>query len=156
MDVTLARIIHVASVILWIGGVGFVSTVLMPAVRRSRAPEDRLATFLNFESAFAPQARVTVALAGLSGLYMTWKLDAWARFASADHWWMHAMLGLWLAFALMLFILEPFVLHRRLARVVASDRSAPMFQRMERFHQIMLVLSLITVGGAIAGSHGLL
>lgn len=154
MDVTIARIIHVASIVLWIGGVGFVTTVLMPAVRRTRPPAERLATFLQFENTFAPQARVTVALAGLSGLYMTWRLDAWSRFTSPEQWWMHAMVGLWLVFALMLFVLEPLVLHRRLAGMIASGLSGPMFERMELFHRVMLILSLITVGGAIAGSHG--
>jgi uncharacterized membrane protein len=33
-DVTLARAIHVLAIVLWIGGVGLVTTVLLPAVRR--------------------------------------------------------------------------------------------------------------------------
>ena len=36
MDVVVARTIHVLAIVLWIGGVGFVTTVLMPAVRRGR------------------------------------------------------------------------------------------------------------------------
>jgi uncharacterized membrane protein len=32
-DVTIARALHVLSVVLWIGGVGFVTTVLLPTVR---------------------------------------------------------------------------------------------------------------------------
>jgi hypothetical protein len=35
MDIVIARIVHVLAVVLWIGGVGFVTTVLFPAVRRS-------------------------------------------------------------------------------------------------------------------------
>lgn len=76
MDLVVARIIHVLAVVLWIGGVGFVTTVLMPAVRRTEPPERRLQAFLASEERFAWQARVSVALAGLSGLYMTWRLDA--------------------------------------------------------------------------------
>jgi len=155
MDVTLARIVHVVSVVLWIGGVGFVTTVLFPAVRRSSPPEERLQAFLRFESRFAWQARISVALAGLSGLYMTWRLDAWSRFASLRLWWMHAMVCLWLIFALMLFVIEPFVIHRRLDRAVASGKSAALFDRMELFHRVMLALSLITVLGAVGGAHGL-
>ena len=33
-DFILARAVHVLSVLLWIGGVAFVTTVLLPAVRR--------------------------------------------------------------------------------------------------------------------------
>jgi uncharacterized membrane protein len=141
--------------LLWIGGVGFVTTVLFPAVRRGHAPEDRLAAFLRFEAPFAWQARISVALAGLSGFYMTWRLDAWSRFHSPAYWWMDAMLLLWLVFAAMLFVIEPLGLHRRLQRASAADGGAAAFHRMERFHRIMLGLSLVTVLGAVGGSHGL-
>jgi hypothetical protein len=42
-DVTIARAIHVVFVVLWIGGVGFVTTVLLPAIRSLRAPGERMA-----------------------------------------------------------------------------------------------------------------
>jgi uncharacterized membrane protein len=150
-----ARIVHVLAVVLWIGGVGFVTTVLFPAVRRSRAPQERLAAFLQFEAAFAWQARISVTLAGLSGLYMTWRLDAWSRFRSPGFWWMDAMVVLWLLFAAMLFVIEPLAVHRRITRAASSPASGPTFDRMERFHQIMLTLSLLTILGAVGGSHGL-
>jgi len=155
MDLVVARIIHVLSIVLWIGGVGFVTTVLFPAVRRSRPAEERLAAFLKFEGPFAWQARISVALAGLSGLYMTWRLGAWDRFQSPTGWWMDAMVALWLVFAAMLFVIEPFGLHRKLERAIATGTSSPLFDRMERFHRVMLVLSLLTVLGAVGGSHGL-
>jgi uncharacterized membrane protein len=155
MNIMIARIVHVLSVVLWIGGVGFVTTVLQPSVRRAHPPEERLEAFLRFEQSFSWQARISVALAGLSGVYMTARLDAWGRFASPRFWWMDAMIALWLVFALMLFVIEPFGLERRLKRAIAAGASAKLFDRMERFHQIMLVLSLATVLGAVGGSHGL-
>lgn len=155
MDLALARAIHVLAIVLWIGGVGFVTTVLFPAVRRTRPPEERLAAFAGFEGAFAWQARIAVALAGLSGLYMVAKMDAWDRFASPQFWWMHAMVCLWLIFALMLFVIEPFVLHRRLAKALEDPDSGRLFDRMERLHRVLLALSLVTVFGAVGGSHGL-
>lgn len=155
MDVSIARIFHVLSVVLWIGGVGFVTTVLFPAVRRTHAPEDRLAAFLRFEGPFSWQAKISVALAGLSGLYMTIRLDAWSRFASPAFWWMDAMVILWTVFALMLFVVEPLVMHPRVERALADGQSSQLFDRMERFHRVVLALSLITVLGAVGGSHGL-
>ena len=65
------------------------------------------------------------------------------------------MVCLWLVFAVMLFIVEPLILHRRMAQAILQPNSARLFDRMERFHQIMLALSLVTVFGAVAGSHGL-
>jgi uncharacterized membrane protein len=155
MDLLVARIVHVLAIVLWIGGVGFVTTVLFPAVRRARPPEARLAAFLEFEARFAWQARISVALAGLSGLYMTWRMDAWDRFAQPRFWWMDAMVGVWLVFALMLYVFEPLVLHRRLAQALSSGDAAGRFDRMERFHRFMLLLSLVAILGGVGGSHGL-
>jgi len=155
MDIAIARIIHVLCVVLWIGGVGFVTTVLFPAIRRERPPDERLGAFLRFEDRFAWQARISVALAGLSGIYMTARLGAWSRFASLDFWWMDAMAGVWVVFALMLFVLEPFVLHRRLQHALAHGGSSTLFDRMEVFHRVMLALSLVALIGAVGGGHGL-
>jgi len=44
-DVTIARAIHVVFVVLWIGDVGFVTTVLLPAIRSLKAPGERMAIF---------------------------------------------------------------------------------------------------------------
>jgi len=151
-DFTLARVVHVIAVLMWIGGVAFVTTVVMPAIRRDHAAEARLTAFHRFEGSFAPQAQVWVALAGLSGLWIVWRADLWARFASADFWWMTAMLLVWLVFATMLFVLEPLFLHRRM---LASTTPAADFRRMEIMHRVLLLASLVATGGAVGGSHGL-
>src|SRR6516225_11016194 len=154
-DVTLARALHVLLVILWIGGVAFVTTVFLPAVRDLRAPAERVVFFETAERRFANQARVTTALTGLSGLYMVVRLDLWDRFLSVEYWWMHAMVAVWLLFTLMLFVAEPVFLDRwLLARAKARPEAA--FRLIERLHWILLALSLITLIGAVLGSHGVL
>jgi uncharacterized membrane protein len=154
-EVAIARAFHVLAVVLWIGGVGFVTTVLLPAVRRLVAPDDRMALFDAIERRFAWQARITTALTGLTGLDMLIRLHLWDRFLSARFWWMHAMVIVWLLFTAMLFVAEPLILNRRLlAR--ARDEPEATFAFIERLHWILLVLSLITVLGAVAGSHGFL
>jgi uncharacterized membrane protein len=52
-DAAIARSVHVFAVGLWIGGVGFVTTVLLPAIRRLKAPVERLACFDAFERRFS-------------------------------------------------------------------------------------------------------
>ena len=151
----LASAIHVVAVVIWIGGVSFVTTILMPAIRRGHPPQDRLKAFLRFEGPFAWQARLSVAAAGLSGLYLLWRGDLWMRFGSARFWWMHAMVCLWLVFAAMLFLIEPLVLHRRLEDAANTEQAGPAFTRMERLHRVLLALALITVVGAAGGAHGL-
>lgn len=72
-DFIIARAAHILAVLMWIGGVGFVTLVLFPSIRRSTRKEERLAAFHKFEGRFAPQAAVWVLLAGASGLWMTWR-----------------------------------------------------------------------------------
>ena len=79
----IARALHVLAVVLWIGGVGFVTTVLLPAVRRLKTPAERVAFFDAIERRFAWQARATTLLGGLTGFYMTTRLELWSRFQSA-------------------------------------------------------------------------
>jgi len=154
-DVTLARAIHVLLVVLWIGGVAFVATVFLPAVRDLQAPAEWVVFFETAERRFGNQARVTTALTGLSGLYMVVRLDLWDRFLSVEYWWMHAMVAVWLLFTLMLFVAEPLFLDRwLLAR--AKARPEATFRLIERLHWILLALSLITLIGAVLGSHGVL
>jgi uncharacterized membrane protein len=153
-DVTIARVVHVLSVVLWIGGVGFVTTVLIPVARRLPDPASQAAVFEAMEGRFGAQARITVLLAGLSGLYMLIRMNAWYRFAAPAFWWMHAMVLVWLIFAGLLFVLEPLVLHRRFAEHARRDPEAA-FRLLHRAHVILLVLSLLTIAGAVAGSHGM-
>jgi uncharacterized membrane protein len=154
-DVVIARALHVVSVVLWIGGMGFVTTVLLPSVRRFKAPNERMELFNQVEQRFAWQARISTAIAGLTGFYMLYRMDMWARFQYGAYWWMHAMVAVWLLFTLMLFVAEPLVLHNwLLARSQVNPE--PTFKIIEWLHRVLLLISLITVLGAVAGSHGLL
>ncbi len=151
-DVALARVVHVVAVLFWIGGVGFVTWVVMPAIRHSECAADRLAKFHAIEGRFAGQAKLWVLIAGASGFLMVHRAEMWTRFADPRFWWMHAMVALWAVFTLMLFVIEPLFLHRRLATSAIPQAD---FERMQRFHQILVALALITLAGAVGGSHGL-
>ena len=150
-DFILARGLPVLAVLMWVGGVAFVTTVLFPSIRRSVPPEERLAAFHRFEGRFAPQAALWVLLAGASGFWMTYRAELWSRFADPEYWWMHAMVAVWLVFTTMLFVIEPLFLHKRME---ASPDPARDFARMERLHWMALAVSLVTLVGAVAGSHG--
>lgn len=152
-DITIARALHVLAVLFWIGGVGFVTLVLMPSIRETYAPDERLAAFHRFEGRFAPQAGLWVLLAGITGFWMVHRAQMWDRFIDVRFWWMHAMVALWLFFAVMLYVIEPLFLHRRMQN---SVHPAQDFARMVWMHRLLLVLAIVTVLGAVAGSHGLL
>jgi uncharacterized membrane protein len=115
-DVTIARALHVVSVVLWIGGVAFVTAVLLPAVRHLNALEKRIQLFEQIEQRFAWQARISTAIVGLTGFYMLYRLDMWDRFRRVAYWWIDAMVVVWLLFTAMFFVAEPFFLRRSSAR----------------------------------------
>lgn len=153
-DLVLARVLHVVCVVLWIGGVAFVTLVLLPAASRHADPAQRGAAFERYEGRFSFQAKAWTLLTGASGFYMVWRFDLWGRFlAPAQFWWMHAMVAIWLVFSLMLFVLEPLVLHRWFhARARLEPHGT--LRLVSRMHWILLIASLVTLAGAVAGSHG--
>jgi uncharacterized membrane protein len=150
-----ARVLHVLGVVLWIGGVAMVTTVLLPATKRVKAPAERVLFFETVERGFARQARVTTLVTGLSGLYLVQHLGLWPRFAHPEYWWMHAMVLVWVVFTLILFVLEPLFLHRWLIERATRDPDST-FALVVRAHWVLLGVSLVTVAGAAAGSHGYL
>lgn len=152
-DIELARALHVLSIVFWIGGVGFVTTVLLPHVRRTRPPEDRLRYLEEFERRFAVQARGFVLLVGLTGLYMVMRLGLWPAFRISAYWWLHAMVVLWAIYAFMLFVAEPIFLNRWL-KSCAKVSPESTFRFVERLHWLLMTLSAITVLAAVAGAHG--
>lgn len=152
-EIALIRALHVAGVVLWIGGVAFVTSVLLPAVRQLKTPEERVAFFEAIESKFAWQARGSTLLVGITGFYITHAWNLWARFNHVHFWWMHGMVAIWLLFTIMLFVAEPLFLHRWFIENAKRNPEAT-FQRIEWLHRGLLTLSLMTVIGAVSGSHG--
>ena len=148
-----ARALHALGVVLWIGGVAFVTTVLLPSVRRLKTPDERVAFFEAIEGRFAWQARGTTLLVGTTGFYLAHAWNLWERFASAAYWWMHAMVAVWALFTVMLFIAEPLFLHRWVLEAATREPERT-FRRIERLHRVLLTVSAVTVLGAVAGSHG--
>lgn len=149
---SLARVIHVIAIILWIGGVSMVTTVLFPAIMKFKSSDEQIRTFENIEGKFAFQAKITTFLTALSGFYMLYVLDAWDRYLELKYWWIHAMTLLWLIFTLILFVFEPLFLHK-VFKKYASKNPEKTFKIMHRLHWLLLILSLITAAGGIAGSH---
>lgn len=150
---TLARALHVLAVVHWIGGVSLVTLVLLPGLIRAVPGPERLALFEMIEGRFGAQARISTLLAGASGLWMTWELDAWGRFLDPASWWMAAMLAVWVLFTLVLFVAEPLVLHRWFhARSLRDPEGS--FALVLRLHRLLLALSALTVLGAVLGAHG--
>ena len=149
-----ARVLHVLGVILWVGGVAMVTTVLLPTLVRMQSPAEAMEIFVRFRQRFAAQVRYTTLIVGLSGFYMVYVLDVWQRFTQWQYWWMHTMVLIWLLFSVMLFVMEPRGRRQQATVPAQTNVSAEAFVKIQRKHLFLLILSLITIAGAVAGSHG--
>jgi uncharacterized membrane protein len=151
-DVIFARAVHVLAVIHWIGGLGFVTLIVLPLAASRVDRREGLSLFEAVERRFSSQLRFSIPLAGAAGLWMTYRMDLWARFADPHFWWMSAMVGLWLFFMAMIFVIEP-LLHQRFERK-AREHPDSAFRRLIAMHGVLLALTALTVLGAVAGAQG--
>ena len=149
-DVLLARALHVLCVVHWIGGAAFVTGVVLPLARRIESGGWLL--FERIERGFSAQVKWTIPLAGLSGLWMCWRLELWDRFGDPTFWWMDAMAALWALFMILVFVAEPLA-HRRLEEQ-ASRNAGLVLARLWRAHVALIAAGIVTIFGAVIGSHG--
>jgi uncharacterized membrane protein len=152
-DIALARAIHVLALVHWIGGLAVVTTIVLPHARALPDAADAVAAFEAFERRFAFQVRISILLVGLSGVYMLTKLDAWDRFRYASFWWLDLMVAVWLLFALMVYVLEPLVLHRRFRGFALRDKNRAL-AAATRFHAVALTISGFAIIAGVLGAHG--
>jgi len=152
-DFALARAIHVLALVHWIGGLCVVTTIVLPRARGLPDAKDAVAAFESFERRFAQQVRISILLVGLSGLYMIMKLDGWDRFGRMSFWWLDLMVVVWVLFALMVYILEPLILHR-LFHDLALRQKHRAFVLATRLHVVALCVSAFAIVAGVLGSLG--
>lgn len=143
---------HVLSVVLWIGGLAFATTVVLPALARLPVDE-RIPAFLEIERRFGRQARVLVLVAGASGAELLARLHLAGLMGRVDGLWLDGMIAFWGLFMLLLFVLEPAVLHRRLREHSARDGERTRLMLL-RGHALLLMLALAVVSAAVLGVQG--
>ena len=152
-DFALARAVHVLSLVHWIGGVAVVTTIILPRVSKLPDAELAVAEFEAFERRFASQARISVLLAGASGVYMLMKLDAWDHLRYASFWWLQLMIAVWAIFALMIYVLEPLLIHQ-LFRSYALQHKNSALALVLRLHAFVLLVSALAIVAGVLGAHG--
>ena len=92
-------------------------------------------------------------VAGASGADMMARLHLAGPLGTAHGLWLDGMVAFWALFMLLLFVLEPAVLHRRLRERGTRDGEATRV-RLLRGHAVLLVLALIVVTAAVFGVQG--
>ena len=150
----LAKALHILSVVIWIGGVSFVTTVLIPSIRISSKTENKIDLFVKLEGKFSLQAKVLTTVTGITGIYMIYFLNAWNRFLMINYWWMHMMVLIWIIFFVVLFILEPLFLHKWFEKIAITNELKSL-KRLQQMHIVLLVINVLVILSAAAGANGL-
>lgn len=148
---TISRAIHILSIVIWIGGVSFVTAIILPAIKSQFGFAQQESIFLLIENRFAKLAKWMVVIAGISGFYMVYQLNAWDRFMGIQFFWMHAMVLVWSIFMLALFVVEPILAKKHGNHSQDPKRTLKLTLRL---HIVLLTFSLLTVFVAVLGAHG--
>lgn len=148
----LARVAHIVGVVIWIGGVFFVTFVLLPALKNFPLNE-RLSVFERLEHRFGYWARLAIIMVGISGLLLANQIGFWQRLAEKQLWPIHLMLFVWLIFFIMLFVLEPFIVHKLFHRY-ASEKPIQAIKVATVIHWVLCGLSFTAIIGGVMLAHG--
>ena len=142
----IALIIHVLAVVIWIGGVAFVTMITFPIIQREQGSLEQVMMFQGIEHRFSRIAKVLVILTGISGFYL---LSEKGFSIGAG-----IMIFVWTLYASLLFFLEK-ILFKRLFESPTGKQlnTAQIFFRLQVFHWIILALSFSAIAAGIWVGH---
>ncbi|MEF9475719.1 MAG: hypothetical protein L0958_03315 [Candidatus Mariimomonas ferrooxydans] len=142
----ISLIIHVLSVVIWIGGVAFVTLIIFPMIQRTNNSLEQVLMFQGVEHRFSRIAKVLVILAGLSGFYLIYE-----KGISFGIW---IMIIIWTIYASLLFFLEKRLFKRLFSQTPEKQISTEkIFFRLQVFHWVILILSFSAIAAGIWTAH---
>jgi len=140
-----ALTIHVLSIIIWIGGVAFVTMVTFPMILRMDKSLEMVMMFQGTEHRFGKIAKVMVILAGLSGLYLINE-----KGTSFGVW---LMIVIWSLYAALLFGLEKMIFKKLFGQPSNDMDTKKVFNILQTFHWVVLGLSCLAVIAGVYAGH---
>lgn len=155
---SLMHVIHLLAVILWIGGLGFITILVLPLIIKMPDPLQKVLFFQRIEHRFAPMARIYNAITGITGFIMMFMAGAQDLLFTRQGFPLLFMTGVWVFWAIMLFGLEPIIIRRMLDNMIKGGGKMEIetvFSRMNRLHVALLALSLTAVAAGAAFAHWL-
>ena len=148
----LSAALHVIGVVVWIGGVAFVTIILFPMIHALDDPMEKALLFQRVEHRFARIARAMIILVGLTGLFNLYEKGLYHLLPTRDGWWLDLMIGVFTVYALLIFGLEK-ALFKRIFKDIKNLNADQIFFRMTVFHWVVLTLSLLAVAGGVMGAY---
>jgi uncharacterized membrane protein len=153
------HIIHLLAVIIWIGGLAFVTIIIFPVIFKTPDPLQKVLTFQRIEHRFARIAKWFVVIVGLSGIAMLMITGWYALLFTASGIPLTFMSLLWVFWMVMLFGVEPLVIKKMLERMAKEPEEMTIdsvFKRVNRMHWVLLFASLLaSIAGVLTAHSGL-
>ena len=144
--------IHVLGVVIWIGGVAFVTMIVFPMLMRMEGSLEKMILFQGVERRFAKIAKISVAAVGITGAWMLQITGEWKTLFSAAGIGPTLMVIVW-TFYLLVLLFEG-RLFKVLFRGEAQQDTSKVFFRLSVFHWVVLGLSLLAIGVGVWAGHG--
>lgn len=151
MLVPLLTALHVVTIVLWIGGVAFVTIIIFPMLLRMEDSLEKVLLFQRVENKFARQARFYAWVAGITGgllLYLT-----------GGYRMLFTLSGLGITIMLLVWLIYTFILtfEKRIFKVIFSQPekldTSKVFRRLNLFHWFIMGLSLLAVFVGVYSGH---
>lgn len=143
---------HVLGVVVWIGGVAFVTMIVFPMLMRMEGSMEKMILFQGVEHRFAKIAKISVAVVGITGVWMLQITGEWKTLFSAGGIGPTLMVIVWTFYVLVL------LFEARLFKVLfsgeAQQDTSGVFFRLAVFHWVVLGLSLLAIGVGVWAGHG--
>ena len=152
MILQLSAALHVIGVVIWIGGVAFVTIILLPMIHEMTDPMEKALLFQRVEHRFSKIVKVVIILVGVTGLLNLHQKGLYVILPTVEGIWLDLMIGVYLFYALLIFGLEQ-ILFKKIFKDMKNLNADQIFYRMSAFHWVVLFLSLLAVGAGVIGTY---
>jgi uncharacterized membrane protein len=151
---------HLIAVILWIGGLFFVTGIMLPMVIKTPDALQKVLTFQRVEHRFAPVAKWFNIVTGITGFAMVYLMGWHNLYFTKAGVALTFMTGVWVFWFVMLVGLEPIVIRKMLEKMAREGDKMDIdgiFRKVKKLHWFMVAISLAAaVAGAIVAHGGFL
>ena len=144
--------IHVLAVVIWIGGVAFVTMIIFPMITRTEGSLEKVLFFQGVEHRFAKIAKLCVLIVGLTGGWLLYVTGEWNLLFRSSGIGPSLMLIVWAFYVFVL--LGEAKLFNLIFRGEAQQDTTKVFFRISVFHWVVLGLSLLAVAVGVLAGHG--
>jgi uncharacterized membrane protein len=152
MLLTILLIIHVICVIVWIGGVAFVTTVIFPMMYRTEGSLEKALLFQGVEHRFAGIVKWLIGIVGITGFWLLFAKYGLAILAQPKAAGLVIMIFAWALYTTIL------LLERKIfGRIFADPEKIDMNKALKLInvmHWFLLTISFSAVAGGVWFGHG--